>query len=129
MDSIADGDAAAALTRLDHLYAGGKEMSALIGELAALTRDLLVRKTASQGGGGLMTGGFDETTLKRLSSRFQVPRLVQMLTRLQQTGADMARSSSRRTDAELCLITLCDPTLDDTPAGLNARLSRLEQAA
>lgn len=70
MDSIADGDAAAALTRLDHLYAGGKEMSALIGELAALTRDLLVRKTASQGGGGLMTGGFDETTLKRLSSRF-----------------------------------------------------------
>ena len=74
-----------------------------------------------------MTGGFDETTLKRLSSRFQVPRLVQMLTRLQQTGADMARSSSRRTDAELCLITLCDPTLDDTPAGLNARLSRLEQ--
>ena len=77
MDSIADGDAAAALTRLDHLYAGGKEMSALIGELAALTRDLLVRKTASQGGGGLMTGGFDETTLKRLSSRFQVPRLVQ----------------------------------------------------
>lgn len=39
----------------------------------------------------------------------------------------MARSSSRRTDAELCLITLCDPTLDDTPAGLNARLSRLEQ--
>lgn len=50
-----------------------------------------------------------------------------MLTRLQQTGADMARSSSRRTDAELCLITLCDPTLDDTPAGLNARLSRLEQ--
>lgn len=127
MDSIADGDAAAALTRLDHLYAGGKEMSALIGELAALTRDLLVHKTASQGGGGLMTGGFDETTLKRLSSRFQVPRLVQMLTRLQQTGADMARSSSRRTDAELCLITLCDPTLDDTPAGLNARLSRLEQ--
>ena len=127
MDHIADGDSAAALTRLDRLYAGGKEMSALIGELAALARDLLVRKTAPQGGAGLMTGGFDEATLKRLSGRFQVPRLVQMLTRLQQTGADMARSSSRRTDAELCLVTLCDPTLDDTPAGLNARLSRLEQ--
>ena len=115
MDHIADGDPAAALTRLDRLYAGGKEMSALIGELAALARDLLVRKTAPQGGAGLMTGGFDEATLKRLSGRFQVPRLVQMLTRLQQTGADMARSSSRRTDAELCLVTLCDPTLDDSP--------------
>ena len=28
---------------------------------------------------------------------------------------------------ELCLVTLCDPTLDTTPVGLNARLARLEQ--
>ena len=74
-----------------------------------------------------MTGGFDGETLRVLSARFDVPRLVQMLNVLQRTGADLARSANRRTDMELCLVTLCDPTLDTSPAGLNARLARLEQ--
>ena len=127
MGDIADGDGAAALARLDQLYAGGKEMAALVSELAALTRDLLVRRTAPRAGSALMTGGFDETTLKNLSGRFDVPRLVQMLNLLQKTAADVVRSSNRRTDVELLLVTLCDPTLDQSPAGLNARVSRLEQ--
>ena len=123
----AKGDAAAALERLDSLYANGKEMTALAGELSALVRDLLVRKTAPKTGSALMTGGYDGETLRRLSARFDVPRLVQMLNLLQRTGADLARSANRRTDMELCLVTLCDPTLDSSPAGLNARIARLEQ--
>ena len=127
MNHIADGDGAAALERLDRLYAGGKEMAALVNELASLARDLLVRRTAPRTGTALMTGGFDEGTLKQLDRRFDVPRLVQMLNLLQKTAADIVRSSNRRTDVELCLITLCDPTLDGSIAGLNARISRLEQ--
>ena len=123
----AKGDAAAALERLDSLYANGKEMTALAGELSALVRDLLVRKTAPKSGGALMTGGYDGETLRRLAARFDVPRLVQMLNLLQRTGADLARSANRRTDMELCLVTLCDPSLDASPAGLNARIARLEQ--
>ena len=127
LQNAADGDTAAALGRLDRLYAGGKEMNALAGELSALVRDLLVRKTAPKAGAALMTGGFDGETLKRLSARFDVPRLVQMLTLLQKTAADLARSANRRTDMELCLVTLCDPSLDGSPAGLSARIARLEQ--
>ena len=127
LDCAAEGDTAAALERLERLYAGGKEMTALAGELSALVRDLLVRKTAPGAGTALMTGGYDEATLRRLAGRFDIPRLVQMLTLLQKNGADLTRSANRRTDMELCLMTLCDPTLDDSTAGLNARLSRLEQ--
>ena len=123
----AKGDAAAALERLDALYANGKEMTALAGELSALVRDLLVGKTAPRTGGALMTGGYDGETLRVLSARFDAPRLVQMLNVLQRTGADLARSANRRTDMELCLVTLCDPTLDGSPAGLNARVARLEE--
>ena len=123
----AKGDVAAALERLDTLYANGKEMTALAGELSALVRDLLVRKTAPKSGSALMTGGYDGETLRVLSARFDVPRLVQMLNVLQRTGADLARSANRRTDMELCLVTLCDPTLDTSPAGLNARIEKLEQ--
>ena len=42
-------------------------------------------------------------------------------------GADLGRSVNRRVDAELCLIRLCDETLDDSPVGLNARLARMEE--
>lgn len=128
LDCVADGDTAGALERLARLYAGGKEMTALVGELSALVRDLLVRKTAPTTGAALMTGGYDETTMRRLAGRFDIPRLVQMLTALQDTGAELNRSANRRTDVELCLVTLCDPTLDRSAAGLNARLCRLEQA-
>ncbi len=127
LEHAARGDTAAALARLDRLYANGKEMHALAGELSALTRDLLVRKTAPQAGAALMTGGFDNETLKKLSGRFEIPRLVQMLSLLQRTAADLARSSNRRTDMELCLVTLCDPALDGSPAGLSARVDRLER--
>ena len=127
LDCAAAGDTSGALERLGRLYAGGKEMTALAGELSALVRDLLVRKTAPNTGSALMTGGYDETTLRRLGGLFNVPRLVQMLNLIQKTAADLTRSANRRTDMELCLVTLCDPTLDDSTAGLNARLTRLEQ--
>ena len=127
LGNAADGDISAALERLDKLYANGKEMTALAGELSALVRDLLVRKTAPKTGSALMTGGFDGETLKKLSARFDVARLAQMLNRLQKTAADLTRSANRRTDMELCLVTLCDPALDESAAGLSARIARLEK--
>ena len=127
MERIADGDASAALETLGRLYAAGKDVGSVLGELAGLTRDLLLRRTAPSGAAALLTGGFDETTMRTLGERFTSPRLMQMLTLLQQTGTDLAHSSNRRTDAELCLIRLCDVTLDDSLPGLSARLTRLEQ--
>ena len=127
MEDIAAGDAAGALEALGRLYGGGKEIGSLLGELAALARDLLVRRTAPQGGAALLTGGYDEATMRKLANAFQTPRLVQMLGLLQSTIAGLAQSGSRRTDAEVCLIRLCDPALDESTAALNARLSRVEE--
>ena len=127
MEQIGAGDTAAALETLARLYGAGKEVGSLLGELSALTRDLLVRKTAPKGGAALLTGGYDENTMRRLSNLFQTPRLAQMLGVLQSTIADLSRSGNRRTDAELCLIRLCDPVLDESMAGINARLSRVEE--
>lgn len=39
----------------------------MLSELSSLTRDLLIRKTAAKGGEGLLTGGYDEETLRTLS--------------------------------------------------------------
>ena len=126
MEQIGGGDTAAALETLARLYGAGKEVGSLLGELSALARDLLVRKTAPKGGVALLTGGYDEVTMRRLSNLFSTQRLVQVLGLLQATLADLSRSGNRRTDAELCLIRLCDETLDGSLDGINARLARLE---
>ena len=127
MERLAARDTAGALDTLARLYANGKDVGTTLGELSALARDLLLRKTAPQGGGALMAGGYDEATLRRLGEQLSAQRLLQMLTRLQAAGADLPRSANRRTDAELCLIRLSDEGLDESFAGLSARIARLEE--
>ena len=127
MDQIARHDTAAALENLGKLYSGGKDIGAVLGELTGLARDLLLRKTAPQGGVALLTGGYDESTMRALGEQFAAPRLLQMLTLLQETTSLLPRSSNRRTDAELCLIRLCDERLDDSLSGLSARIAQLEE--
>ncbi len=127
MGLLAARDTAAALETLAELYANGKDVGSVLGELSALARDLLLRKTAPRGGVSLLAGGYDEATYRTLGEKFSAQRLLQILTVLQKTTADLARSSSRRTDAELCLIRLCDEGLDESFAGLSARVARLEE--
>lgn len=127
LDCIAREDTAAALKELDTLYRDGKDMSALLGEISTLVRDLLICKSAGREGAGLLTGGFEKKTLDRLTAAFTAAELVQMMNILQSAQAELYRSSSRRTDVELCLIRLCDRRLSDTIEGISARLSRLEQ--
>lgn len=127
MEQIGSGDTAGALETLGRLYGAGKEVGSLLNELAALARDLLIRKTAPKGGAPLLTGGYDENTMRKLSNLFQTARLAQILGLLQSTIAELPRSGNRRTDAELCLIRLCEPSLDESMSALNARLSRVEE--
>ncbi len=128
MERLAAGDAAGALEALGRLYANGKKVDSLLGELSALARDLLIRKTAPTAGAALMTGGYDENTMRSLAERLSAARLVGMLSLIQSTAAELPRSANQRTDAELCLMRLADPALDGSVTGLIARVERLEAA-
>ena len=127
MGMVAKRDTQGALEDLARLYSGGKDVSTVLGELSTLTRDLLIRKTAPRSGSALLSGNWDETTMRGLSEHFTAPRLVWILTVLQGVLADLPRSSNRRTDAELCLMRLCDERLDESVQALSARLDRVEQ--
>ena len=127
MGQLAARDTAAALNTLSRLYANGKDVGSVLGELSGLARDLLLRKTAPQGGAALMAGGYDEATLRGLGEQLTAQRLLQMLTQLQGALADLPRSASRRTAAELCLIRLSDEGLDESFVGLSARIARIEE--
>ena len=127
MGMVAKRDTQGALEDLARLYSGGKDVSTVLGELSTLTRDLLIRKTAPRSGSALLSGNWDETTMRGLSEHFTAPRLVWILTVLQGVLAHLRRSSNRRTDAELCLMRLCDERLDESVQALSARLDRVEQ--
>ena len=127
MEQITAGNSAGALETLARLYANGKDVGALLGELSALARDLLLRATAPQGGTALLSGSYDETTLRRFTGQLSPQRLMQMLESIQTTLANLSRSGNRRTDAELCLLRLSDPALDQSVAGLSARIAQLEE--
>ena len=94
-------DAKAALLLLHRLYSGGKDVGAVIGELSALSRDLLISATAPEGGAALLTGGYDGKTLAALRREASSVRLIQICTVLQETAAALPQSVNARTDAEL----------------------------
>lgn len=128
MGSVLRRDTQEALLLFHQLYIGGKDVGAVLSELSTLTRDLLLRKTAPEGGTALLSGGFDGATLDRLSQGLSSARLIYLASTLQQASADLYYSSNRRTDAELCLLRLCDETLSGDLTALAARMTRLEDA-
>ena len=127
MDCVLRRDTKAALLLLHRLYGSGKDVGAVLSELSALARDLLISKTAPEGGAALLTGGYDGQTMDSLLRQADSARLIAICTTLQRTAADMNVSVNRRTDAELCLLKLCDETLSGDLSAINARLARLEQ--
>ena len=127
MGQVAQRDTAGALETLSSLYRNGKDVGSVLSELSGLARDLLLRKTAPRGGAALLTGGYDEATMRSLGEQFTAQRLLQILKTLQATLPELSRSVNRRTDAELCLIRLSDEKLDESFAGLSARVARLEE--
>lgn len=129
MDCILRRDAAGALTRLDGLYRGGKDVAAMLGELGDLARDMTILKAAPNGAAALLTGIYDTKTLKSLSGSQPMRRFLYLTETLQSCCAGLGDSFQPRTDAELCLLRLCDESLSGDLTALSQRIDRLEDQA
>ncbi len=127
MSYVADHNTRKALELFNRLYTDGKDLAAMLDELASVTRDLLIMKTAPGTGITMLSGVAEDHEVAALSERFSSGELVRMMTLLQQTMSGFTRSSSRRMDAELCIMNLCQPELSLDAESLNARLTRLEE--
>lgn len=127
MGYIANHDTKSALELFNRLYTEGKDLSAMLDEMACLTRDLLVIKTAGNGGIAMLSGVASDKEALELTKQLSSAELVRMMNLLQATLAGFTRSASRRMDAELCILELCQPELSLDAKALNARLTRLEE--
>ena len=127
MGYIANHDAKSALELFNRLYTEGKDLGAMLDEMACLTRDLLVMKTAGNAGITMLSGVASDKETLELTKALSSAELVRMMNLIQATLTGFTRSASRRMDAELCILELCQPELSLDAKALNARLTRLEE--
>lgn len=127
MGYIAAHDTRSALELFNRLYTEGKDLGALMDELACLTRDLLVIKTAPDSAVTMLSGVVSDSEVASLSKSISTGELIRMMERIEDTMSRFTRSASRRLDAELCIISLCQPELQLDAKSINARLTRLEE--
>ena len=128
LTAVADQDAAKALALFSALYADGKDVAALLDELCALARDLLILKTAPRSGLSMLSGIATGQEVAALRERFSGAELLRIVTMIQQTAAGFSKSANPRIDCELLFMQLCDPALSNDDQAINARLGRVEQA-
>ena len=127
MGYIANHDTKNALELFNRLYTEGKDLSAMLDEMACLTRDLLVMKTAGGAGITMLSGVASDKEVLELTKALSSAELVRMMNLIQTTLSGFTRSASRRMDAELCILELCQPELSLDAKALNARITRLEE--
>ena len=99
----------------------------MLDELACLSRDLLVMKTAGNAGISMLSGVASDQEVLQLTKALSSSELVRMMNLLQSCMQSFTRSASRRMDAELCILEMCQPELNLDAKALNARLTRLEE--
>ena len=80
-----------------------------------------------EAGIAMLSGVAPESQTAQLSKAFSSGELTRMMELIQNCAAGFTRSASRRMDAELCLMELCQPELSLDAKALNARLTRLEE--
>ena len=127
MECIIARDTAKALKDFTSLWMDGKDPAVLLTELSNLLRDTLMMLVAPKGGINLISGGYDSESLRSLASMMTREELMCAMGTVQKYLASMKDSANPKTVAELCLVSLCDNSVDDSIDGLKARISRLEQ--
>ncbi len=128
LDAVADGDSARALELFSDLYEAGKDLTALLGEMSLLARDLLILKTAPETGAGLVSGVSTPSERAGLLGKFSPAELLRITSVLQRTSAGFIGGTNRRLEVELCLMELCEPSLTMDAQALSARIGKLEEA-
>ena len=126
MSAIGNKDAKTALSLVNRSYAEGKDLRALLDELACVLRDLMVLKTAPRESISLLSGVATETDIMPIASQLSTGELVYMMNCVQETLHSFTSTGTRRMDAELCILNLCQPELLLNAESINARLCRVE---
>lgn len=125
LDAASKHDVSAALTLFSELWSDGKDPAVVLSDINGLMRDALILSVAPRGGEALISGAYDTAALKRIAQLFSREELLGNMGTVQTGISQLRDSPSARTTAELCLIRLCTPELDND--AILTRLGKLER--
>jgi DNA polymerase-3 subunit gamma/tau len=128
-DVVAVGDLRGAFEAVDRLVQAGHDLRNVTGDLLAHFRNLLVVQTAPDQEDLLDVPSDAYASLRAQADKFTPGELSRVLELLLAAQTDMRWTTSPRLTLELALVRACAPETDPTPAGVVARLERLERLA
>ena len=128
-DAVAVGDARSAFEIVNRLVQDGQDLRNVTSETLAHFRNLLLVQTAP-GQDDLLDIPADRYDhLRSQATKFTPPELARVLELLLAAQNDMRWTTSPRLSLELALVRATLPETDPNPAGLVARMERLERLA
>lgn len=126
LDATINGETGRAVGLFGELWRDGKAPATLLSELGTLLRDILMIKVAPKGGRELLSGGYDFGTLDSFEKRMTQDELIGNIDSIQKHIGSLRDGRNPKTDAEICLVELCEPQLVDSLDALKKRVARLE---
>ncbi len=127
LDLILNRDSAAALRLFSEMWMDGKDPATLLGELAALLRDVLMVRVAPKSAAELVSGGYEMPVLEAFARRLTGEELLSVLELVQRSLSSLRDAHNPKTSVELCLLALCEDPAGESLSALRARISRLEE--
>jgi DNA polymerase-3 subunit gamma/tau len=128
-DVVAVGDMRGAFESIDRLVQAGHDLRNVTGDLLAHFRNLLLVQSAPDQEDLLDIPADAYSALRAQAEKFTPAELSRVIALLLAAQNDMRWTTSPRLTLELALVRACAPETDPTPAGVVARLERLERLA
>ena len=126
-DAIADRDTGRALSYLNEVYEGGKNLTSVLNEIAGIFRDVLISKAETGDSLPRLSARFSDSEFLALSQKFDNIRLCNAIETLQGVSGTIAQSPNKRIEAELCCVRLCESVGEVDSDALVSRINELEK--
>ena len=126
-DAIADRDTARALSSLNEIYTGGKNITSVLNEIAGIFRDVLISRADTGENLPRISARFTDDEFSALCDKFDNIRLCNAIETLQNVSSTIAQSPNKRIDAEICCVRLCEGVGEVDNDALISRINELEK--
>ena len=125
-DCLKQGDTEKALILIDELNNSSVDMIRLLSELTSHFRDLMIVKTVKGAKKPIICSSKQMVALEKQAENFDIKDIIRYLNILQETAPKM-QSGNRRSQMELAVIKICNPTLSADLDSLERRVAALER--
>ena len=127
-DCLKRGDTEKALMLIDELNSSSVDMLRLLSELTSHFRDLMIVKTVKGAKKPIVCSSKRMAALEKQAEDFDIKEIICCLTILQETSPKM-QSGNRRSQMELAVIKICNPSLSADLDSLERRVTALEKGS